>query len=149
MVDEYIITCGIKNQRVIQAMIDTLRHEFVPSQYRKQAYYDSAIAIGEAQTISSPFIVAYMTECLDRNPQTESLEVGTGSGYQAAVSGKSSIRSTRSNCRRTGKERGENIKRLDYDNVHVRVGDGSKGGQNTRLSTRSSPRVRPSASHSP
>ena len=60
MVDEYIITCGIKNQRVIQAMIDTLRHEFVPSQYRKQAYYDSAIAIGEAQTISSPFIVAYM-----------------------------------------------------------------------------------------
>ena len=87
MVDEYIITCGIKNQRVIQAMIDTLRHEFVPSQYRKQAYYDSAIAIGEAQTISSPFIVAYMTECLDPQPTDRVLEVGTGSGYQAAVLG--------------------------------------------------------------
>ena len=119
MVDEYIITCGIKNQRVIQAMIDTLRHEFVPSQYRKQAYYDSAIAIGEAQTISSPFIVAYMTECLDPQPTDRVLEVGTGSGYQAAELGEI--------VEELGRNAAKTLKRLDYDNVHVRVGDGFQG----------------------
>ena len=128
MVDEYIITCGIKNQRVIQAMIDTLRHEFVPSQYRKQAYYDSAIAIGEAQTISSPFIVAYMTECLDPQPTDRVLEVGTGSGYQAAVLGEIVDQVyTIEIGEDLGRNAAKTLKRLDYDNVHVRVGDGFQG----------------------
>ena len=128
MVDEYIITCGIKNQRVIQAMIDTLRHEFVPSQYRKQAYYDSAIAIGEAQTISSPFIVAYMTECLDPQPTDRVLEVGTGSGYQAAVLGEIVDQVyTIEIVEELGRNAAKTLKRLDYDNVHVRVGDGFQG----------------------
>ena len=128
MVDEYIITCGIKNQRVIQAMIDTLRHEFVPSQYRKQAYYDSAIAIGEAQTISSPFIVAYMTECLDPQSTDRVLEVGTGSGYQAAVLGEIVDQVyTIEIVEELGRNAAKTLKRLDYDNVHVRVGDGFQG----------------------
>ena len=128
MVDEDIITCGIKNQRVIQAMIDTLRHEFVPSQYRKQAYYDSAIAIGEAQTISSPFIVAYMTECLDPQPTDRVLEVGTGSGYQAAVLGEIVDQVyTIEIVEELGRNAAKTLKRLDYDNVHVRVGDGFQG----------------------
>ncbi|MDP7377328.1 MAG: protein-L-isoaspartate(D-aspartate) O-methyltransferase [Pirellulaceae bacterium] len=128
MVAEYLITCGIKNQRVIQAMIDTLRHEFVPSQYRKQAYYDSAIAIGEAQTISSPFIVAYMTECLDPQPTDRVLEVGTGSGYQAAVLGEIVDQVyTIEIVEELGRNAAKTLKRLDYDNVHVRVGDGFQG----------------------
>ena len=128
MVDEYIITCGIKNQGVIQAMIDTLRHEFVPSQYRKQAYYDSAIAIGEAQTISSPFILAYMTECLDPQPTDRVLEVGTGSGYQAAVLGEIVDQVyTIEIVEELGRNAAKTLKRLDYDNVHVRVGDGFQG----------------------
>ncbi len=128
MVDEYIITCGVKNQRVIQAMIDTPRHEFVPVKYRSQAYFDSAIAIGEAQTISSPFIVAYMTESLDPQPSDRVLEVGTGSGYQAAVLGEIVDQVyTVEIVEELGKTAEKTLKRLEYDNVHVRVGDGFQG----------------------
>ena len=75
-----------RTQRVIQAMRDTKRHEFVlDPQQRKQAYFDMAMPIGEGQTISPPFIVAYMTEQLDPQPTDKVLEIGTGSGYQAAV----------------------------------------------------------------
>lgn len=85
LVDEAIIGAGVKNQRVIQSMLDTPRHEFVSAPYRRLAYFDMAIAIGDQQTISSPFIVAYMTETIDPQPTDKVLEIGTGSGYQAAV----------------------------------------------------------------
>src|SRR5262245_56087511 len=85
LVDEAIVAEGVKNRRVIDSMRHTLRHEFMPESVRKQAYYDMAVAIGDAQTISPPFIVAYMTEQLDPQPEDKVLEIGTGSGYQAAV----------------------------------------------------------------
>ncbi len=85
MVEEEIIGGGVKNPRVIQAMRDTPRHEFVPLQYRQNAYYDMSLPIGDKQTISGPFVVAYMTEQLDPQPTDRVLEIGTGSGYQAAV----------------------------------------------------------------
>ena len=85
MVDQEIVAAGVKNPRVIDAMRSTPRHEFVPINERKNAYLDMALPIGEGQTISPPFIVAYMTETLDPQPDDKVLEIGTGSGYQAAV----------------------------------------------------------------
>ncbi len=66
-------------------MRNTPRHEFIPLAERKLAYFDMALPIGEGQTISPPFMVAYMTETLDPKPEDKVLEIGTGSGYQAAV----------------------------------------------------------------
>ncbi|MGM0485357.1 MAG: protein-L-isoaspartate O-methyltransferase family protein, partial [Planctomycetota bacterium] len=85
MVQTVVIQGGIKNQRVIKAMADTPRHEFVPRARRALAYEDMALPISERQTISSPFIVAFMTETIDPQPADRVLEIGTGSGYQAAV----------------------------------------------------------------
>lgn len=85
MVDEEIVAAGVKNPRVIQAMRETPRHEFVLPESRKYAYWDMALPIGYSQTISPPFVVAYMTEQLDPQPTDKVLEIGTGSGYQAAV----------------------------------------------------------------
>ncbi len=85
MVDEEIVAAGVKNPRVIQSMRTAPRHEFVPRGDRKYAYYDMALPIGEGQTISPPFVVAYMTEQLDPQPDDKVLEIGTGSGFQSAV----------------------------------------------------------------
>ena len=85
MVDEEIVAAGVKNARVIESMRITPRHEFVSFPQRKYAYFDMALPIGEGQTISPPFVVAYMTEQLDPQPNDRVLEIGTGSGYQAAV----------------------------------------------------------------
>jgi len=76
---------GIRNPGVLQAMITVPRHEFVPGPYRSHAYEVRPLPIGLDQTISSPFIVAYMTEMADLTPDEKVLEIGTGSGYQAAV----------------------------------------------------------------
>ena len=75
----------VHHPRVLDAVRRTLRHEFVAEPHRKNAYFDMAFPIGEHQTISSPFIVAYMTQSLDPQPTDKVLEIGTGSGYQAAV----------------------------------------------------------------
>ncbi len=85
MVDEEIVAAGVKNPRVIAAMRATPRHEFVPHPLWPNAYSDMALPIGKGQTISPPFIVAYMTEAIDPQPKDKVLEIGTGSGYQAAV----------------------------------------------------------------
>ena len=85
MVDQTLVSAGITNPRVLRSMRQTPRHEFIPRNYRQQAYFDMALPIGESQTISSPFIVAFMTECIDPQPSDRVLEIGTGSGYQAAV----------------------------------------------------------------
>lgn len=128
MVDEVIIGAGVKDPRVIKAMLNTPRHEFVPLPLRKNAYYDMALPIGAKQTISSPFIVAYMTECLDTGPTDKVLEIGTGSGFQAAVLSPLvkevySIEIVES----LGRNAARTLKRLDYDNVFTKVGDGFKG----------------------
>jgi len=131
MVDDEIVAAGVKNKRVIEAMRNTPRHEFVPlnpPSLRKQAYYDMALPIGEGQTISPPFIVAYMTEVLDPQPSDVVLEIGTGSGYQAAVLSKL-VREvyTIEIVEKLGHKAEQVLKHLHYDNVHVKVGDGYQG----------------------
>jgi protein-L-isoaspartate(D-aspartate) O-methyltransferase len=128
MVDEEIVAAGVKNKRVIEAMRATPRHEFVPQNQRKNAYYDMALPIGEEQTISAPFIVAYMTESLDPQPTDKVLEIGTGSGYQAAVLAKLVNEVyTIEIVEKLGHKAEQTLKRLHYDNVHVKVGDGFEG----------------------
>lgn len=85
LVQQKIATAGVRDPRVLQSIRTTPRHEFVPRSQRDRAYFDMALPIGESQTISSPFIVALMTEALDPKETDKVLEIGTGSGYQAAV----------------------------------------------------------------
>jgi protein-L-isoaspartate(D-aspartate) O-methyltransferase len=128
MVNEEIVGGGVKNKRVIEAMRNTPRHEFVPAAHRKQAYYDMALPIGESQTISPPFVVAYMTESLDPQPTDKVLEIGTGSGYQAAVLSPL-VRDvyTIEIVAPLGHAAAKVLKKLKYNNVHAKVGDGFLG----------------------
>lgn len=128
MVTEYIEREGVKNPRVLASMRQVPRHEFMPLSQRPYAYHDAALAIGYKQTISPPFIVAYMTEAIDPQPEDVVLEIGTGSGYQAAIL--SSLVKTVYSIEiveQLGKQAAERLKRLDYDNVHTKVGDGYLG----------------------
>ncbi len=128
MVREAIVEAGVKNQRVIDALAATPRHEFVPASQRRLAYHDMALPIGGQQTISSPFIVAYMTESLDPQPDDKVLEIGTGSGYQAAVlSPLVQHVYTIEIVEELGKRASRTLSDLDYDNVSVRIGDGFQG----------------------
>ena len=128
MVDDVVIGAGVKNRRVIRSMQITERHEFMPQKVRDQAYFDAGVPIGEGQTISSPFIVAYMTESLDPQPDDRVLEIGTGSGYQAAVlSPLVKDVYTIEIVEPLGKRAAKTLKRLKYDNVHTRIGDGFRG----------------------
>jgi protein-L-isoaspartate(D-aspartate) O-methyltransferase len=128
MVDAEIVSAGVTNQRVIEAMRATPRHEFVPPAQRKNAYLDMALPIGERQTISPPFVVAYMTESLDPQPEDRVLEIGTGSGYQAAVLSRLVGEVyTIEIVPALGHTAARTLKRLGYDNVYVKVGDGYQG----------------------
>lgn len=128
MVETAVIGAGVKDRRVIQSMRETPRHEFVRSNLRARAYQDSALPIGEKQTISSPFIVAYMTESLDPQPSDKVLEIGTGSGYQAAVlSPLVKEVYTIEIVESLGRRAARTLKRLGYKNVYAKVGDGFKG----------------------
>ncbi len=128
MVDEEVVGAGIKDPRVIQSMRDTPRHEFVPRKSIDLAYFDMSLPIGEHQTITSPMLVAYMTEQLEPQPDDRVLEIGTGSGYQAAVLSPLvkevySIEIVES----LGKHAQQTLKRLKYTNVTVKIGDGYLG----------------------
>ncbi|HEY3391080.1 MAG TPA: protein-L-isoaspartate(D-aspartate) O-methyltransferase [Lacipirellulaceae bacterium] len=128
MVNKEIVAAGVTNERVIRAMRDTPRHEFVPASQRQYAYYDMALPIGNGQTISPPFIVASMTEAIDPQPGDRVLEIGTGSGYQAAVLSPLvrevyTIEIVEPLSRRATRA----LKRLEYENVHTRAGDGYLG----------------------
>jgi protein-L-isoaspartate(D-aspartate) O-methyltransferase len=128
MVEKYIVGAGVKDPRVVTAMLDTPRHEFLPAAQRDRAYFDMALPIGSSQTISSPFIVASMTEALDPQPTDVVLEIGTGSGYQAAVlSPLVKQVYTIEIVPELGKTATETLQRLGYKNVSTRVGDGFKG----------------------
>jgi protein-L-isoaspartate(D-aspartate) O-methyltransferase len=85
MVTDYIEREGVTNPRVLASMRQVPRHEFVAGNMKSLAYNDAALAIGHKQTISPPYVVAYMTETIDPQPEDRVLEIGTGSGYQAAV----------------------------------------------------------------
>jgi protein-L-isoaspartate(D-aspartate) O-methyltransferase len=128
LVDKVLVPSGVTNKRVVQAMRDTPRHEFVAFSVRKQAYLDMALPIGDQQTISSPLIVSQMTQALDPQPGDKVLEIGTGSGYQAAVlSPLVKEVYTIEIVDSLGKSAARTLRRLGYDNVHVKVGDGYLG----------------------
>lgn len=128
MVDKYIAGEGIKNEAVLKAARTVPRHLFVTAPQRSKAYFDQALAIGHKQTISPPFVVAYMTEVIDPQPEDKVLEIGTGSGYQAAILGQivKQVFSIEI-VPELGKMAAERLKDLGYDNIQTRVGDGYKG----------------------
>lgn len=128
MVDDEIVAAGIKNKRVIESMRNTPRHEFVPLGQRKYAYLDMALPIGEGQTISPPFVVAYMTEAIDPQPTDKVLEIGTGSGYQAAVLAPLAAEVYSIEIvAPLGHKAAKVLEKLRYENVHAKVGDGYQG----------------------
>src|SRR5262245_15652758 len=88
MVDQQLRRRGISDLRVLEAMGSVPREEFVPEEMRPRAYDDGALPIGYSQTISQPYVVAFMTEVAELQPQDVALEIGTGSGYAAAVLGR-------------------------------------------------------------
>lgn len=119
---------GITNERVIESMRTTPRHEFMPQNQRHLAYYDMGVAIGWGQTISSIVTVAYMTQMIDPQPTDRVLEIGTGSGYQAAVlSPLVKEVYTIEIVEPLGKRAAATLKRLGYENVFCKIGDGYQG----------------------
>lgn len=128
MVENQIKRRGISDEATLKAMLTIPRHQFVPQRYIEDAYRDRPLPIGEGQTISQPYIVALMTEQLKLKPTDKVLEIGTGSGYQAAVL--SQI------CEEVytieiipflGEEAKKRLKDLGYDNIMVKIGDGYYG----------------------
>ncbi len=128
MVAEEIAAYGVSDPRILQAMRSTPRHEFVPAGFREFAYHDAALPIGDRQTISPPFVVAYMTQELDPQPTDRVLEIGTGSGYQAAVLSPL-VREvyTIEIVERLAQRAERTLQRLGYENIHIRAGDGYRG----------------------
>lgn len=128
LVNRTLIPGGVKDPRAIEAIRATPRHTFVPDSLKDESYADRALPIGESQTISSPYIVATMTESLDPMPDDKVLEIGTGSGYQAAVlSPLVKDVYTIEIVEPIGKETTEFLKSLGYENIHTKIGDGFKG----------------------
>lgn len=118
----------VKDPHVLQAMRTVPRHLFVPEEYRDLAYLNSPLSIGYNQTISQPFIVAHMTELLQLKPEYRVLEIGTGSGYQAAVLAELCNHVyTIEIVEPLGNRAKKLLKELGYDQVQVRIGDGHKG----------------------
>ncbi|MFN3656216.1 MAG: protein-L-isoaspartate(D-aspartate) O-methyltransferase [Pseudolabrys sp.] len=119
---------GISDQAVLRAMDEVPRARFVEADFADSAYADRALPIACGQTISQPYVVAYMTEQLALRPHHQVLEIGTGSGYQAAVLSRLARAVVTVERYRTLADRaGERLRMLGYDNVEVRVGDGFDG----------------------
>ena len=128
MVEQQIVARGVKNKKVLDAMNSVPRHLFVPVGYRQGSYFDQPLPIGSGQTISQPYIVALMTEMLDVDNDDTVLEIGTGSGYQAAVL--STIVKelyTIEIIEELGLQSAELLKSLGYDNVKAKISDGGLG----------------------
>jgi protein-L-isoaspartate(D-aspartate) O-methyltransferase len=128
MINEQIIARGIQDERVLKALQQVPRHWFVPEEYAHIAYSDSPLPIGNGQTISQPYIVALMTELLELEGDETVLEVGTGSGYQAALLALLAKRVYTIERHAILAEKAEKVlRRLGLNNVSVHVGDGSLG----------------------
>jgi protein-L-isoaspartate(D-aspartate) O-methyltransferase len=128
MVRDQLAARGIRDPRVLDALSRVPRHELVPEEQRLHAYEDRPLPIGHDQTISQPFVVAYMTEQLQLAGDERVLEVGTGSGYQAAVLAELAREVyTIEIVEPLGVRARADLARLGYRNVHVRVGDGYRG----------------------
>lgn len=128
MVKTQIEARGITNKKVLKALRKVERHKFVPKQYQRQAYGDYPLPIGEGQTISQPYIVALMTEVLDLDSTKKVLEIGTGSGYQAAILAEicESV-CTIELIGVLGKKAEKLLADLGYENINVKIGDGYQG----------------------
>jgi protein-L-isoaspartate(D-aspartate) O-methyltransferase len=128
MVERQLRRRGIHDERVLAAMGEVPRELFVPPDQRKRAYRDGALRIGEGQTISQPWIVACMCQLLELRGQETVLEVGTGSGYAAAVLSRLCAQVvTIERYESLAMPAADTLARLGYDNVEVLVGDGSRG----------------------
>lgn len=128
MVSEQLQRRGVQNPKVLEAMRKVERHLFVPPEVSSAAYEDHPLPIGEEQTISQPYIVAYMTEALALKPTERVLEIGTGSGYQAAILGELAAEVYSIEIiPELAKQAEERLKSLGYKNVHVKAGDGYQG----------------------
>src|SRR5438094_7175322 len=128
MVQQQLMTRGITDARVLAAMAKVPREEFVPPESRAASYEDGPLQIGHGQTISQPYIVAFMTEQLRPKASDRVLEIGTGSGYQAAILAElvSEVYSIEI-VEPLAKGAETTLQRLGYKNVHVKIGDGYKG----------------------
>jgi protein-L-isoaspartate(D-aspartate) O-methyltransferase len=128
MVREQIVARGVRAPRVLAALRAVPRHEFVPAEHRSSAYTDEPLPIGEGQTISQPYVVAAMTEAVALGGDERVLEVGTGSGYQAAILAELAREVyTIEIVKPLADSAKERLARLGYRNVHVRHGDGWRG----------------------
>jgi protein-L-isoaspartate(D-aspartate) O-methyltransferase len=128
MVEQQIKDRGIRNQAVLDAMRRVPRHRFVPVAFRGLAYGDGPLPIGQGQTISQPYIVALMTELIEPKKEMRVLEIGTGSGYQAAVLAEcvAEVDSIEV-VPELGRSAASLLRELGYKNVHVKVADGYAG----------------------
>ena len=128
MVQQQLVARGINNERVLAAMGKVPREEFVPLDLRTETYEDGPLPIGHGQTISQPYIVAFMTQQLQPKPSDRVLEIGTGSGYQAAILAELvSDVYTIEIVQPLAKTAEATLQRLGYKNVHIKMGDGYKG----------------------
>ena len=128
MVESQIKARGVRDERVLDALRRVPRHEFVPAAQVANAYDDSPLPIGQGQTISQPYIVGYMSEALGVTPDSKVLEIGTGSGYQAAILGElAKDVYTIEIVPELAARSKELLERLGYKNIHVRSGDGYRG----------------------
>ncbi len=128
MVKEQIIKRGISDKKVLDAFRIVERHRFVPLKYKNQAYGDHPLPINEGQTISQPYIVAYMTDILNLQKEDKVLEIGTGSGYQAAILAQiCDTVYTIEIFESLGKTAKKLFKELNYNNIKVKIGDGYLG----------------------
>lgn len=128
MIEDQIIARGVTNKATIKAMEEVPRHKFVPKDAVSLAYRDSPLSIGYGQTISQPYIVAFMTASLDLHENDTVLEIGTGSGYQAAVLSRIVAQVyTIEIVEPLGLEAIERFNRLGYENIKTKIGDGYHG----------------------
>lgn len=147
MIDQDLLPRGIRDQRVIEAMGSIERELFVPEKLRPRAYEDRPLPIGEGQTISQPYMVAFMTEQLHLKGTERLLEIGTGSGYQTAVLGKLAAEVYSIEIIPKLSERAKALlSRLGFDNIHLKVGDGffgweEQGPFDAILVTASAPKI--------
>ncbi len=128
MVKDQIEARGIKDGKILEAMRKVPRHLFVPWNMRAYAYHDEPLPIGEGQTISQPYIVAYMSEVLRLKGNEKILEVGTGSGYQAAILAEVGKEVYTLDIVKSLSLRAEKVlKKMEYKNIYFKVGDGTYG----------------------
>lgn len=128
MAQRQLIDRGIRDANVVEAMRRVPRHLFVPEEYRYMAYADGPLPIGEGQTISQPYIVALMTQLLQLQGTEKVLEIGTGSGYQAAILGHMAMEvHSIEQHKALSKQAGAALVGLELLNIHLHVGDGSQG----------------------